>query len=63
VAGVDKGGIAYQVGLQVGDIIRQINDRQVSDVGDYEKLMKEVKNQDRLILLIERDGALYFVTW
>jgi serine protease Do len=63
VAGVDKGGIAYQVGLQVGDIIRQINDRQVSDVGDYEKLMKEAKNQDRLILLIERDGALYFVTW
>jgi serine protease Do len=63
VAGVDKGSIAYQVGLQVGDIIRQINDQRVSDVGDYEKLMKEAKSQERLILLIERDGALYFVSW
>jgi serine protease Do len=63
VAGVDKGSIAYEVGFQVGDIIRQINDRRVSDVGDYEKLMKEAKSRDRLILLIERDGALYFVSF
>jgi type II secretory pathway component PulC len=59
---VDKGSIAYETGLQVGDIIRQINDQRVRNVDEYEKLVNQTKNRNRLILLIERDGALYFVS-
>lgn len=62
IAGVDKGGRAHQAGLGVGDIIRQINDQRVSDVGDYEKLIKAKKEEDRLVLLVERQGGLYFVS-
>ncbi|MGB7062737.1 MAG: trypsin-like peptidase domain-containing protein [Candidatus Zixiibacteriota bacterium] len=62
VAGVEKGSGAYEVGLEVGDIIRQINDQRIRNVDDYEKLANRTKNRGRLILLIERDGALYFVS-
>jgi serine protease Do len=62
VAGVDDGGVAYQAGLQVGDIIRQINDQRVGGVDDYENLLKRIQEKDRLVLLVERQGALYFVS-
>ena len=62
VAGVEKGSIAYEVGLEVGDIIRQINDQRIRNVKEYEKLVNKAKSKERLILLIERHGALYFVS-
>jgi len=62
VTGVDKEGIAYETGLEVGDIIRQIDDQPIRNVKDYEKIINRKKNKGRLILLIEREGALYFVS-
>ena len=62
VAGVDKGSVAHDIGLEVGDIIRQINDQRIRNVEEYERLVNQTKNRNRLILLIERDGALYFVS-
>jgi len=62
VAGVDEGGVAYHAGLEVGDIVRQINDQRVGSVDDYENLLKRTKEKDRLVLLVERQGALYFVS-
>jgi serine protease Do len=62
IAGVDQGSLADEAGLAVGDIIRQINDQRVRNVEDYEKQVNHAKNNDRLILLIERAGTLYFVS-
>ncbi len=62
IAGVDRGGVAHEAGLGVGDIIRQINDQRVNDVGDYEKLVKRKNEKVRLVLLVERQGTLYFVS-
>lgn len=62
IAGLDRGSIAYQAGLEVGDIIRQINDQPVRDIKDYEKLTGRIKSDNKLILLVERDRALYFVS-
>ncbi len=62
IAGVDRGSVAYKAGLEVGDIIRQINDQPVRDIKDYEKLTGRIKSNDRLILLVERDRTLYFVS-
>jgi serine protease Do len=62
IAGVDKGGVAYQAGLEVGDIIRQIDDERINNVGDYEKQINRAKDKKRLVLLVERQGTLYFVS-
>lgn len=62
ITAVDKGGIAYRAGLEVGDVVRQIDDQAVGNVKDYEEVLSEKKNKDRLVLLIERDSSLYFVS-
>ncbi|KPK99649.1 MAG: hypothetical protein AMJ91_07040 [candidate division Zixibacteria bacterium SM23_73_3] len=62
VTGVDKESIAYEAGLEVGDIIRQMNDQPIRNVEDYEMIIKRIKNNKKLILLIERERALYFVS-
>ena len=62
VAGIDKGSVAHQAGLRVGDIIRQVNDQRVGDVEEYDRTIRRIKGNGRLILLIEREGSLYFVS-
>lgn len=62
VTGVENGGTAYRAGLQVGDIIRQIGDQSSPNVEEYEKLINQIRNKDRVILLVERESALYFVS-
>jgi serine protease Do len=63
ITSVEKGSLAYEAGLEVGDIIRQIGDKPIKDVEDYEKAMREIKDKSRLILVIEREGVLYYVTF
>jgi len=62
VTGVDKEGIGFKAGLEAGDIIRQIDDQVIGNVKDYEKVISDIKSKDRLILLVERDSVLYFVS-
>lgn len=62
VTGVDKESIAYKAGLEIGDIIRRINDQPIRNIEGYEKIINRLKSKDRLILLLERDGAMYFVS-
>lgn len=63
ITSVERESPAHNVGLEVGDIIRQIGDKPIQDVEDYENVMKEIKDQGKLIMLIEREGSLYYVTF
>lgn len=63
IASVEKASPAYNVGLEAGDIIRQIGDKPIQDVEDYENMMKKIKDKSKLIMLIEREGSLYYVTF
>ncbi len=62
IVDIDEGSTGYEAGLKVWDIIREINNLPVEDVEDYEKQMGRIKTEDNLILLIEREGNLYFVS-
>jgi serine protease Do len=62
ITGIEKGNVAYRAGLQVGDVIRQIGDHPIPNVEEFEKLISQLRSKDRTILLIERNGALYFVS-
>ncbi len=59
---VENGSVAFRAGLWVGDVIRQIGDHPTPNIEDYEKLLNQLRSKDRVILLIERNGALYFVS-
>jgi serine protease Do len=63
ITNLEKGNPAYNAGLQVGDIIRQIGDKSIQNVEDYENTMRKIKDKGKLIMLIEREGSLYYVSF
>jgi serine protease Do len=63
ITSVEKESPAYNAGLQVGDIIRQIGNEPIEAVEDYEKVMRAVKDKSKLIMLVEREGSLYYTTF
>jgi serine protease Do len=63
ITSVEKGSLAYNSGLGVGDIVRQIGDTPIQSVEDYENILRKNKSKDKLIMLIEREGSLYYVTF
>lgn len=62
ITSVDPASDAYQKGIRRGDIIMEINRRQVTSIEEVKEILEEVKGQPRLLLVIHRDGSnLYIV--
>lgn len=58
IIGVEKGSAAERVGIQCGDYLISINDREVRDVLDYRFFLAE----KTVVLKIHRDAELFDVT-
>ncbi len=61
VTSVEEGGAAAEAGIQRGDVIRQINRQPVRTLADFQRLTKDVKDGDRLTLLLQRGPMSLFV--
>jgi serine protease Do len=61
VVGVEDGSPAAEAGVQRGDVIRQINRQPVRSLADYQRLVRDVKEGDRLTLLLQRGAMSLFV--
>jgi len=59
VSPVEKGSPAAAAGLELGDVILQLNDQPVRDVAQLRALLD--KSGRRVALLVERDNARIFV--
>jgi serine protease Do len=58
---VQPGSPADQVGIEPADVIREINQRPVSNVKDFERAMRQGRRGDRILLLVQRgDNAVFF---
>lgn len=58
---VQPGGPADVAGLELGDVIREVNQRPVNAVKDFEKALRHSRKGDRILLLVHRgDNAVYF---
>jgi serine protease Do len=61
VQDVDPAGRAADAGLQVGDVIEEVNRQQVQSVEDLRAALR--KSPDRpVLLLVNREGSSRFVT-
>jgi serine protease Do len=63
VARVDEGSPAADAGVQRGDVIREINRQKVRSMADYERLTKDVKEGDRLTVLLQRGPMSLYVAF
>jgi Do/DeqQ family serine protease len=58
IGAVVKGSPAYVAGLQVGDIVRKVNDRKVVSLADFYHAVSEPESR-QLLLEISREGSEY----
>jgi serine protease Do len=58
---VQPGSPADQVGIEPADVIREINQRPVSNVREFERATRQGRRGDRILLLVQRgDNAVFF---
>ncbi|HZA53449.1 MAG TPA: DegQ family serine endoprotease [Candidatus Udaeobacter sp.] len=61
VVEVLPGSPAAQVGLEPADVIREVNQRPVNNVKDFERAMRQGRRGDRILLLVHRgDNPVFF---
>jgi serine protease Do len=54
VTGVEPGSPAADAGVQTGDVIREVNRKSVKDVEDFSRKIEKEKEQDNVLLLLQR---------
>ncbi len=54
ITNVDSRGPAQEAGLRVGDLILEINKKQIRNLDDYRKVIDSIKNGETALLLVKR---------
>jgi serine protease Do len=58
----DPDSKAYEAGIRPGDIILQINQKNIPNLDAYKKAAGAIRSKDRILLLVRRKGEDLFVT-
>ena len=61
VTEIQPGGPADQAGIEVGDVIREVNQRPVNTAKDFEQSARQSKRGDRVVLLVQRGDNTVFL--
>ncbi len=61
ITGVEPGGPAAEAGLNRGDVILEVNHREVKSVEDFRQAVSETQ-ADAVLLLVWREGNTFFAT-
>lgn len=61
IVAMDPGSPASIAGLQLGDVIIQVNHQQIENAEDFNKVLAQTK-ESLLLLLVKRQGASLFVS-
>ncbi len=61
VVEVQPGSPADQVGIEPADVVREVNQRPVNSVRDFQLALRQARRGDRILLLVQRgDNAVFF---
>ncbi len=59
---VETGSRVFEAGIRPGDVILQINQKNISSLEEYKKTASKIKAKERILLLVRRKGQDLFVT-
>jgi serine protease Do len=62
VVKVDPGSKAFEAGIRTGDLVLQINQKEIATIEDYKKAIAKLSSKERILLLIRRKGEDLFLT-
>jgi serine protease Do len=60
---VEDGSTAAEAGVQRGDVVREINRQRVRSQADWDRLTKDVKEGDRITMLLQRGQFSQYVAF
>jgi serine protease Do len=63
VFAVEEDSAAAEAGLQRGDVIREVNRQRVRNLQDFERATKDVKEGDRVTVLLQRGQQALYVAF
>jgi len=63
IIGVEDDSIADEMGLQVGDVLLEINRRKIETLKDFEKAMKDANIEKGILFQIHRKGSSFYLTF
>jgi serine protease Do len=58
---VEKGSIADKAEIKEGDVIKEVDRKEIENTEEFEKAVKEGSLKDGLLLLIERQGSSVYI--
>ncbi len=59
---VRRGAYLSRIGVQPGDVIRQIDDFTVNNREDFDKAVVKYRSKSSVVLLLQRGNQLYYIT-
>lgn len=63
VIGVEEESLAEEMGLQIGDVILEINRKKIETIKDFEKAMKDASIDKGILFQIHRKGSSFYLTF
>ncbi|MDP2626687.1 MAG: PDZ domain-containing protein [Candidatus Rokubacteria bacterium] len=63
VVRVEEDGAAAEAGLQRGDVIREVNRQRVRSMQEFERATRDLKEGDRVTLLLQRGPQALYVAF
>ena len=63
VTSVKRDSPAYEAGLRRGDVILEVDRRQIKNLSDYQGAVKEIEKGDAVLFLVQRGTGAFFVAF
>jgi serine protease Do len=61
VIAIERDGSAARAGIQMGDVIEEVNRQPIRSLEDFDRVIKTAKDRDRILLLIRRGDSRSFL--
>ena len=62
ISEIESSSYLAQTGVEIGDVIRQLDDQAISSVDDFKKAIIKSRHKKTLVVLIQRGGQGYYIT-
>lgn len=63
VLSVDSGSAAEDAGIMRGDIIHEINGKQIKNINDFNEIVRTVQKNKQVVVLIERGNSMLYLAF
>ena len=62
ISEIDPNSQLAEIGVEVGDVIRQLDDQKIANTDDFTKAIIKSRHKKSLVVLVQRGGQGYYIT-